>query len=148
MTWGVNWLNFYPGLKFKYLAIIYLPIASVNTLLRSSNNRDARPLLGKHLVVASVVMVFVGRKNSFWLAMYFVPDKKLHYHLEVAGIHNELKISLNLAQVLNRAEDNISQVVCKIRNWHNAQIPNIINRRLIFQSPLDMRVNSVGSNFG
>jgi hypothetical protein len=148
MTWGVHWLDFYPRLKFKYLAIIYLPIAGVNTLLGSSNNRDAGPLLGKHLVVASVVMVFVGRKNSFWLAIYFVPDEELHHHLEVAGIHNKLKIPLNLTQVLNRAENNVSQVVCQVGNWHYTQIPNLINRRLIFQCPLDMGVHPVGSNFG
>ena len=73
MTWGVDWLNFYARLKLKYLAVIYLPVASVNTLQGSSNYRYARPLFGKHLVVAGVVMVFVGRKNSFWLPMYFVP---------------------------------------------------------------------------
>jgi hypothetical protein len=69
----MDWLNFYARLKLKYLAVIHLPVASVNTLQGSSNYSDARPLFGKHLVVASMIMVFVGRKNSFWLPMYFVP---------------------------------------------------------------------------
>jgi len=96
MTGGVHRLDYNARIKLNNLAIVYFPIAGIYTFLGSTDNRDARPLFGKHLVVAGVVMVFVGSKNSFWLTFDIIPQKKLHYHLEVTWVNNKSEIPLNL----------------------------------------------------
>jgi len=148
MTGGVHRLDYNARIKLNNLAIVYFPIAGIYTFLGSTDYRDARPLFGKHLVVAGVVMVFVGSKNSFWLSLYIVPQNKLHNHLEVAWINDEFEISLSLIQVLNRTVNDICKVVCQVRHWCYSQIANLINWRLIFQGPLHMGVNPVGSDLG
>lgn len=115
------------------LIVIEETCACVYLLSGGANNRGLRPLLGKSMVVACVVVVLVGSQDSKRSATNLPIVEYGCCHIKVAGVHQELKLP---CVVLGEREDSIAQVVLQEREGQHMQASNFENLHVVFLSPV------------